>query len=220
MSTPIPCLDLLILGAALAPSGFSSALCSIARPAPRGDINAFTLLVTTGIYPVIISAAILVRPELGFFHWPKVVFYLLALLAAPVGLALEYLLQGLFIYLRTGKRARGLTLHASLGTKLPLSYVLNLTLIPIGQELVYRQIWFVLLAQAFHFPPAAVILISALSFGLDHLFWGLGTVALKSLTGALYGCLYFFSGSAIIVPILAHILQNWLLLLLARRKNA
>jgi len=97
---------------------------------------------------------------------------------------------------------------------------LLLALIAVGEEIIYRQVWFTILTGSFHFPVIVIILITSLFYGLNHFHMGINTVLAKFISGCVYGGLYVLSGYSILVPIITHVLQNLILMLMTRGKNA
>jgi len=85
------------------------------------------------------------------------------------------------------------------------------------EEVLYRGIWLGILQTAFHESALLAVPISAGGYALGHLFFGPRTVAQKVLSGLAFGSLFVLSGS-IVVPIIAHLTENALILGLSYRE--
>lgn len=220
MNTPTLYLDLVILLASVFPSGFSASLSSVFRKKREEKID--TIFLVFLLLPFLILAAVIfiLKKNLFFINFPPGIFYVIALVSIPLCFFLEYITGVIYIYFTTGKVYQGITLHSAWKTGISIPYLLLLALIALGEELIYRQAWFAILAGSFHLPVIVIILITSLFYGLNHFHMGINTVLAKFITGCVYGGLYALSGYSILVPVIAHVLQNLILMLTARGKNA
>lgn len=80
----------------------------------------------------------------------------------------------------------------------------------IGEEVLYRGFAISLLSARLQ-SLDLVVLISALAFGLGHLprLWSLSDVLIVALSGIAYGLLYAWRGYNLTVPIVVHVLHNF-----------
>ena len=219
MSSPTLYLNLLILIATVFPSGFGSSLGSLLKR-KRETVDVTALFFNLLPYLILLPAIFILKKELFFFQFPTAVFYFTALVFAPFCLLLEYISGIIFIYFTTGKRYKGMTLHAAWKGKPSAVYLLLTALIAVGEEFIYRQVWFAILAGTFHLPVIVIVLIASLFYGLNHLYFGLNSVLAKFISGCVYGGLYVTSGYSIFVAMITHVLQNFVLIFMTRRKNA
>lgn len=219
MNTPTLYLNIVILIASVFPSGFSSSLSAVSRK-KKESIDVTALFFNLLPFLILLPAIFILKKEIFFFHFPTAFFYLIALVFVPVCLLLEYILNLLTIYFSTGKLYKGITLHSAWKPQLSTVYLSLLTLIAVGEELIYRQVWFALLAGTFHLPAIVIILVTSLFYGLNHLYFGLNSVLAKFISGCVYGGLYVISGYSILVPIITHVLQNLILIFMTREKDA
>lgn len=219
MSAPTLYLDYVILAAALYPSGFSGSLAALVGRPPRSMSHGFLALLALPCLAVPLAAWAL-RPELLALRGAPPLWLAVGLVAAPVALALEY---GIHLAAFGGAARRGprrLTLHGFWGGGPSGRGRLLLVLVAFGEELLYRQLWIGVLAGPLGMPAAAAAGVAALAYGLNHLSFGVPSVAAKTASGAIYGILFVASGGSVWVPILTHLAQNEALLLLARRGGA
>jgi membrane protease YdiL (CAAX protease family) len=86
-----------------------------------------------------------------------------------------------------------------------------------AEEVIFRGTGLHLLERIAGWPPALAIGLTALLYGLNHLYFGWLTVAQKVGTGVLLGCLYDLSGHSLLAPLLAHLAQNLTVLIVLPR---
>lgn len=170
---------------------------------------------------VLVLAAWMARPPLLRLSvdlpWPGLA---LALAAVPVAFFLEYLVTAAATY-RPGMRFfRTMALQPLWQGRLRAQDHAYLVLIAVGEELVYRQIWLSSLIATFGLSAPVALLLSSIAYGLNHLYFGPVAVVTKSLMGLIYGGLFLYGGHNIWLPMIAHVLQNSLLLALTARANA
>jgi membrane protease YdiL (CAAX protease family) len=89
--------------------------------------------------------------------------------------------------------------------------------IAVAEEVVFRGVGQHLLERVLLWPAVPAIALTAAVYGLNHLYFGNLTVLQKVSTGVLYGALYDLSGRAVLVPVIAHVLQNLVVLLVLPR---
>jgi membrane protease YdiL (CAAX protease family) len=95
----------------------------------------------------------------------------------------------------------------------PTTAVPVVLLLGAAEEVIFRGVGQHLLTHVFGWPAAAAIALMALVYGLNHLYFGWLTVGQKAVTGLLFGALYQACGQAVLVPVLAHLTQNLVVLL-------
>lgn len=78
----------------------------------------------------------------------------------------------------------------------------------VAEEVIFRGVGLSLLVRELGVPVAAAVALTAVAYGLNHLYFGGLTVAQKCLTGAVFGALFVASGYRLAVPLLAHVAQN------------
>jgi membrane protease YdiL (CAAX protease family) len=218
MSFPIPFLDCLILAAASYPSGFSHSVFTAFAGRPRGVTAAFLCAL---VLPYLGMALALgwIRPELLRIAPAGAGLIVAALLAAPVALALEAGIHALFRLGTTGRLPRGIELPRLWRVRLGLTGHLLLVLIVLGEELLYRQLWIGLLQGSLGLGAPAALAISSLAYGVNHLAFGGLSVLSKAASGLVYGGLFLAAGGSLWPALVAHGVQNLLLLELARRRH-
>jgi membrane protease YdiL (CAAX protease family) len=218
MNTPTLYLDLIILAAAAYPSGFSNSLFTSWRGEPREASTRFLRLLALP-YPVIVLAVWAVRPEMLSWRATTAPLIAAAVLLAPLALLIEYGIHALALYRASGSFPRGLALQGFWRRRFsPIDHLLIGT-VAIGEEILYRGIWFSVLLS-FGLPTLAALLLSSLAYGLNHLSFGSRSVMSKTVTGMLYCALYIVGGQSLWLPIISHVLQNILLLALAKERHA
>lgn len=86
-----------------------------------------------------------------------------------------------------------------------------------AEEVLFRGVGLSLLADGLHAPAALAVGVTAVVYALNHLWFGWQTVGQKLLTGVLFGLLYVAAGYSLVVPLLAHVVQNVAVLVLLPR---
>ncbi len=229
MSTPTPFLDGVLLLAGSYPAGFGHTLFSLGWTNPTSARRAF-LSFQVLPYLLIASGMAVVRPDLISFVTPGILGLVAAVAVAPLLLAVEYLLtlmgnqpgEHTETQREEGARSALSSFLRSLSSARPvlpelwqerLSWVEHglLTLIVIGEEIVYRGIWLGVLRAA-GLPAPIALLGSALAYGINHIALGRQVLVAKTVSGCAYGALYLAAGETLWVPCLLHGTQNFLLL--------
>ena len=78
----------------------------------------------------------------------------------------------------------------------------------VAEELILRQALFSLFFMGMKLHLWLVIVLCTVIYALNHIYFGLQALPQKIVSGLIYVCLYYYSGMAILVPILAHSVQN------------
>jgi membrane protease YdiL (CAAX protease family) len=91
--------------------------------------------------------------------------------------------------------------------------------VAVAAEVIFRGVGLHLLVTELGWPAAAAVGLTAVGYGLNHLYFGPLTVLQKSVTGVLLGVLFLASGHSLLVVVVAHGVQNVAILGLARRRE-
>ena len=228
--TPTLSLDLLILLAAVYPARFGATLGVLVASwgfgrggRSRGDAAGAVAMLPWLTLPLvlIVLATQMVRPELlDLARDLPPIGVVIAVVAVPLALLVEYLVNAAATYRPGMPFFRAMDLQSVWQGKLRVRDHVLLVMIAVGEELVYRQIWIVVLIGTFGLSPLPALALSAFAYGLNHLYFGPLSVASKTLMGLIYGGLFLFGGFNIWLPIIAHVSQNALLLVLTARASA
>lgn len=150
--------------------------------------------------------------ELGFVAPGGNGFWLVAVLVAGASIALALSTRSVR-QLDQDARAEHRVSFGDLGHFLPQDdrdlrsfYGISVTA-GIVEEIVFRG--FVLWYLSLMMPLWAAVLVSSVAFGLGHSYQGLGGMFRTGLVGLVLGVFYIVSGS-IWLPIVAHVLLDWL----------
>ena len=219
MSIPTLYLDFLILASSVYPSGFSYSLFTLTRRNARVITTAFLALLVLP-YLLVALGVWFARPELLIFRGANALLLLLALFTALLALIIEYGIHAAAVYATTGRVPGTITVQRFWQRGLTSKDHLLLLLIAVGEEILYRMIWFGVLHYSFQLPVGAAVAISSLAYGLNHLAFGFVSVVSKTITGAIYCLLYLLGGQSVLLPILAHAVQNVVLFQLTKERHA
>ncbi|MGZ5442617.1 MAG: CPBP family glutamic-type intramembrane protease [Thermoanaerobaculia bacterium] len=217
MSTHTLYLDFVILASAAYPSGLSYSLFTALRGHPA---RITTGLLATLLLPfaAVVPAVWLLRPSLFVFRVPAPAMLAVAVLTVPVALLGESLVQAIAVWRATGVFPRRIELHGLWQNRLSLLDHVLVVLIASGEEMFFRMIWLGAMIAG-GVPAGLALAVSSVAYGLNHMFAG-GTAAVaKSITGLLYGALYLLGGGSVLLPIVAHVLQNAALFSLTRERT-
>lgn len=144
-------------------------------------------------------------------------WYITAALAAPLLIAVEFGVGGILLR-ASGIKVKGISVNASWKKLSAAGWVLTL-LLAVIEELIYRQLWSVAILEHLGWGTAVFVALSALCYGFNHLYYGFSTFLQKTLSGTAYAALFLLSGGCILVPVLAHALQNLIILMMGRRQK-
>jgi membrane protease YdiL (CAAX protease family) len=201
MSTPIPFLSALVV-------------LSSAFPAQAVQVGAVPARVRQFLVPAVFSVvAVLawyVAPASGVLARPSSLLWLAV--GAGTGCAAPVFEIGLGALMARGRRVR-VGLHDK-ATSLGL---LAVVVTGMAEEVVFRGVGLHLLETVLHWPALVAIAVTAIVYGFNHLWFGGLTVLQKTGTGLLFGALYDLSGHSLVVPLLAHVVQNLVVLLVLPR---
>lgn len=217
MSSHTLYLNCIILASAAYPSGFSNSLFTSWRGAPR-EVSTSFLAILALPYPIIALIVWVIRPESLSWRWTTAPLIAAAALLAPVALLIEYVIHALASYKARGFFPRGIAAHGFWRLRLSPAGIILFGTVMVGEEIVYRGIW-VSILLLFGLPIPAVVGLSSLAYGVNHLAFGGTSVISKSVTGALYCALYLFGGKSLWLPIVSHSLQNFLLFMLSKERH-
>lgn len=218
MSIHTLCLDCVILAAAVHPSGFSYSLYSAVWGRPR-QVSARLLAMLLLPFLAVVPTVGALRPSLLALNgaaWPM---FAAAVLLVPVAIAMEYVIHAIPLVRATGRWPTRIGLSGPWGGRRTALDHLLLAGVAVGEEIFFRAIWLGTLVALGVAAPLALVL-SSLAYGLNHLFAGTTSVVSKSATGLLYGLLYLAGGQSVVLPVIAHVLQNATLFAVAGERDA
>jgi membrane protease YdiL (CAAX protease family) len=218
MSTPTPYLECLILAATAYPAGFSYSLFAARRGAASAVSTPFLFFLALPFVVVSLALAA-IRPEAFVLRGAPPLLLALAVLLAPVALAIEYLLHALMTYEPGGKLLRSITVQRFWRGRLsPVDGVL-LGVVVIGEEFFFREIWLGMLNQSLGLPAVLALLLSSVAYGFNHLAFGRISVISKTASVLIYGGLYLLGGNSLWLPVVVHGVQNVILFQFGRERH-
>lgn len=205
-------LDILILLALLHPAGIGDTLYG----AFAGRINywkvgdrisyLFLLFSLVG-YLIIVPLVGYLKPE--YIRFASVQYYWI-LIAILVGIGLFLIELGLarcYAKIKTGKWQARVVLSSLWETQSQILKYATACLIPLGEELIFRQLLFYHLLKL-NTNMLVIIFVSAVCYGLNHVRQGSVSVVFKSISGLGYALLFYISGFSFITVFLCHLIEN------------
>lgn len=170
---------------------------------------------TMGIVFLILTSLVFVFiPLNGVLNIPQnKMWFLVAVLLAPVTIFLEIMIAKIFIKNHNDRKIEFVGLGAT-------SKISNLCILLVGllEEVIYRYVWFGVLQGLFGVNIILVIVITSLFYALNHISISNMVFVQKFMAGSIYGLLYLLSGS-VLICIITHVLQNFIVLWYAHSKT-
>ncbi|MBO0526233.1 CPBP family intramembrane metalloprotease [Clostridium botulinum] len=140
------------------------------------------------------------------YYW-----YIIAVIFVPLTIILE-IIVGYIVIGVSDKTLPKFKISLAF-TKTNINVIILSVFIGIFEEVVYRQLWFNILFKDFKLHIVVVFIITSFVYALNHIFLGRQVFFQKILAGVIYGGLFYFSGFNILIPIIAHCLENTVILL-------
>ena len=170
-------------------------------------------------YSTILAVAVLARivhPE-----WVRIRLDVLGIMTATVlgivCICIEYLACVLLTLFFTRQRVFKLSVHSvySDTQKADMWDVVFIGVFVILEELVFRTAVINILF-GLEFPTVAIVVIAISVFALNHVQWGLFALIQKMFSGCVFVLLYLLFDYNILIPVIAHCVQNYTLLWLRK----
>lgn len=170
-------------------------------------------------YSTILAVAVLARivhPE-----WVRIRLDVLGIMTATVlgivCICIEYLVGVLLTLFFTRQRVFKLSVHSvySDTQKADMWDVVFIGVFVILEELVFRTAVINILF-GLEFPTVAIVVIAISVFALNHVQWGLFALIQKMFSGCVFVLLYLLFDYNILIPVIAHCVQNYTLLWLRK----
>ena len=140
-----------------------------------------------------------------------------AVAAGCLCIGVEYLVGVFLTFFSAGRWVFQISVHSvySDTEKISLGDILAVVVFVILEELIFR---FALMSvlSGFSLPAAVMIGIAVCIFALNHVHWGLISFIQKLFSGCIFVLLYIVFNRNILIPVLAHLTQNCVLLWLSR----
>lgn len=172
-----------------------------------GNTSRWLLAQGTG-FLVVVALVYAAAPSLFAFATAPAPLYAVALAAAVLATALEFGTAYAVVLARRRTLVRPrLTVPHLWRSVGPREYGIAVLAV-VTEELIFRELWFGLLTDVFPLPVAAVVVLSAAAYGLNHVYFGGVETLQKTASGLVYGGLFVASGYAVTVPIVCHYAQN------------
>ncbi|WP_198527700.1 CPBP family intramembrane glutamic endopeptidase [Ruminiclostridium josui] len=145
------------------------------------------------------------------------IWYIMAIISAPVLIAIELAVGGIMLRLLKIK-VKGISINANWSRISVFGCILTV-LLAIIEELIYRQLWSTVIIDNLNWGIGAFVFISSVVYGLNHLYYGFTTFLQKTISGIIFAVIFLLSGGCILVPLIAHSLQNIIILIMGRCKK-
>lgn len=215
MNTHILCLNLIILLASTYPTDLAQLVKTFMRKKEnayysnnRLQPNLLRLMFLCYVFTIFLIW--IVSPQALHIVLPKQVYwYILALAAVPFSVFLEYAVGNIMIRL-SGHNPKGCIINYY-WQKTSINVIIFTAAGGLCEEIIFRQIWFHVLGSVIALPVSLIVIITAIVYSLNHLYFGFLTIVQKFFTGLVYGLLFYASGGSLLIPLIAHGIQNLLI---------
>lgn len=212
MSTHILCLNILILLVTLSPVMCAQTIMYIINNGVIDYSMEKFLKILEAVLIIVILLSAALKIDIFMINLPKQNYwYLVGLISVVVILVIEVLISYIIICL-SGKSVSGITLITT-WKKASIKVIGLSVIVALLEEVIFRQIWFSILIKEFKMNIILVIIISGFIYAMNHGFLGKKVLMQKFVTGIIYGCLFYFSGNCVIIPVIAHCVQNSVILM-------
>ncbi|EJO5349006.1 CPBP family intramembrane metalloprotease [Clostridium botulinum] len=171
-----------------------------------------SLKTLTIIYIIILTGTAIISPENFYINIDNNLYwYIISVICVPLTIILE-IIVGYMVIGISNKTILNFKISLVF-TKNNISVIILSVFVAVFEEFVYRQLWFNILFKDFKLHIVWVFIITSFVYALNHIFLGKQVFFQKILAGVIYGCLFYFSGFNILVPIITHCLENIVILL-------
>lgn len=208
MSSHTPFLSVLVLAGAAFPSQvFRVGVATFAvRPAPSRAAAVLRQAWLPASFLLVAALAWYVAPAHGGLLAPTWWWYAVAVAAGLAAPAWEVAV-GFAVALARRRRPARVVRHAGWGDGGALA-VAAAVVVGFAEEVIFRGVGLSLVVDELGAPVVVAVALTALAYGFNHLYFGWLTVAQKCLTGVAFGMLFVASGHSLLVPVVAHVVQN------------
>lgn len=203
MSIHIQCLNIIILLFTLSPIMLVGTFVNF----PGVNKNKNNIFFTKALAFLLVIQVLLIfmaKPDITSIYIPrKSMWYIIALVMVPITILVEMAVLYIILLIKR-KNIKKITFINK--NSMIINSVLYTLIIGLSEELIYRKVWINILDQL-GINIYVIVIVTALVYGLNHVFMGSNAVFQKIISGLIYGTLYILSGS-IIIPIITHVTQN------------
>ncbi len=218
MNIHILCHSLLVLLATVYPVSIPQIALNFTRGYPRKNQQVSYLMNCVIVSSALFLLSWLLIPMRGkIVITSEIIWYLIAIVSAPALIAIELAVGG--IMLRLSKiKVKGISINANWSRISVVGCILTV-LLAIIEELIYRQLWSTVIIDNLNWGTGVFVFISSVVYGLNHLYYGFTTFLQKTISGIIFAVIFLLSGGCILVPLIAHSLQNIIILIMGRCKK-
>ena len=208
----IMCLMLLVYPVAV-PSIISNMLYNYIEQNPQKQKKSFWLFSILNFATIIFL--ILIQPNYGKVIYETQYFrldwgILIGFIAAPLLILLELGVGALITKLQR-KKIKRFTVDKQIGKEKRWIQT-SILIVAIMEELLFRGLGYYILIQKMGMPVGVFFVLSATLYAINHIHEGICTTAQKLFSGFIIGLLFVFSKESLLVPIIAHVTENILIM--------
>lgn len=198
------------------PSGIAQILALIAR---RGNRNISSNYLVFGIVTMLINLSLVAIyiPYYDVFNFDIAPLTVVAgLVVGSAALFIEYGIGYLILKVKNKKVARRIAIHTN-WSNADWKLWLETIVYAIIEEIIYRGAFAYIILNLLNLPVWVFVLISSLAYAVNHLRLGVSIVTQKLITGIMFATLYTLLGRNILSTMIAHVVQNVVILLIGQK---
>lgn len=219
MSIPTLCLSLLCLLLLVYPGAMPSILSNMLYGKKRYMYDKKKIsfwIFNVGIY-FLITILIVIQPEYSLIIRPvnNSWLWVVSLIMPFLIIGIE-LMVGVIISAVSGKKISKLSVDERIG-KEKFFVKVAVLIVAAGEEVVFRGLGYEILCQNIMLSETSFLVISAFLYGINHIHEGFEVFLEKIVSGAIFGILFLASEKSVIVPLIAHVLENVIIIVWSRR---
>lgn len=164
-----------------------------------------------GAFALVTALVWYVAPATGVLRAPAAWWWCAVAVAAGLAAPALEVATGSAAALAQRRRVGRVRLHER-GAGGSAAAVAGAVVVAAAEEVIFRGVGLHLLVHGLGWPAVAAVGLTAVVYGLNHLYFGWLTVLQKTVTGVLFGGLFVAAGYSLLVPLVAHAVQNILVL--------
>lgn len=149
----------------------------------------------------------------------NIYFIILAFIMSFVCIAAEIFEAMLIHFFKYKFWLKNIEVHEIIEKKNILFDIIIIFIGALCEEIIFRQVFFNIVYNVFNINIYIVIILSAFIYSINHIYFGANAVFQKFIVGIIYSLLFVYSSFSIIVPVITHFLQNFILYILSFKRN-
>lgn len=149
----------------------------------------------------------------------NIYFVILAFIMSFVCIGIEIFEAMLVHFFKYKFWIKNIEIHEVIEKNNILSDTIIIFLGVLCEEIIFRQVFFNITYNLLGINIYVVVMLSAFIYSINHIYFGTNVVLQKFIIGIIYSLLYVYSSFCIVIPIITHFAQNFILYILSFKRN-